>query len=113
MPMDDIVRPFYWKGTIRGGQYLFDTDDSIAIIERCRERDKKILGIDAFKDYGSQIEMMDYVYYEGKGYDNFDPAKYFDKYHIKKNSDAGHWQEATQFIRDRKDQGRVFEIVYD
>jgi hypothetical protein len=49
----------------------------------------------------------------GRIYDEFDPSEYFKIYHVKKNRDIGHWEEAKQYVRDRADNGWVFEISYE
>lgn len=110
--MEQILEEFKDKAINHGGIYLFETIDAIAVIERCRELEKRILGIDAFEISGQYIQPMDYSDYSDANYEDLDPDKYYQRFHIKQNIDTGHWEKAKQFIRDRANKGWVFEIVY-
>jgi len=110
--MDEIEKKFHDKAIIRGDEYLFPAQDALRVIESCFEKSKKIYGIDAFLITEHTMQIVDYIDYTTIGYKDFDELKYFSKYHVKKNSDAGHWLEAEQFIKDRVNNRWVFEIVY-
>jgi hypothetical protein len=111
--MDKILEEFENKGVRQGPDYyIFHGNEAIAVIERCRELNRKIYGIDVFRtEEGNEI--VDYIDYTNIGYRDFDPARYFDEFHIEKDKDVGHWEEAKQFIKDRINSGYYFEVVYE
>jgi len=74
---------------------------------------KRIFGIDAFVIIKKTTQVVDYIDYTATYYKDFEESKYFSKYHVKKNSDAGHWMEAEKFIKDRMNNEWIFEIVYE
>lgn len=111
--MDTIIEEFKDKAIMHGEIYTFKSSDAIAIIQRCRKLGHKVYGIDAFEIKEPYIQPMDYSDYTGDAYKNYDPEKYYQKYHAKKNFDLGHWEEAIQFIKDRSNEGWYFEVVYE
>jgi hypothetical protein len=111
--MDEILEEFKNKGVLRGLTYRFLGKYALAIIGKCREMNKVIYGIDVFEITNVSTQIIDYVDYSGKSYKEFDSSKYYEKYHVKKNIDAGHWEEASRFIKDRMNSGYYFEIVYE
>jgi hypothetical protein len=98
---------------LRGCTYRYRGLDAVAIIERCREMEKRIYGIDAFEITDQTTRIADYIDYTGKSYDNWGASQYYLKYHIKKNADSGHWEEALQFVKDRNDKDWLYEIVHE
>jgi hypothetical protein len=111
--MDEILEQFKNKGVRQGPDYyIFRANEALDLIEKCRETSRKVYGIDVFRtEEGSEI--VDYIDYTGTGYRDLDPARYYDELHIEKNKDAGHWEEAKRFIKDRMNSGYYFEIVYE
>jgi hypothetical protein len=110
--INEIIKEFGNKVIKRRKEFFFKPDDAIAFIERCRELRKIIIGIEAFQIIDQFIQPMDYISYNSLVYDEFDKKQYFEKYHVEKNSDAGHWQEAIRFVQDRMINGWVFTFTY-
>jgi hypothetical protein len=112
--IDEIEWEFLDSAIINRGEILFSPKDSISIISRCREKQKVILGIEAFlvekTENGQTIQPNDYMVYVGKNYVEYPPDKYLEVYHTKKNADFGHYEEATEWIKDREKNGWHFEI---
>jgi hypothetical protein len=111
--MDEIMKEFQEKGILRGHTRYYYADDAIAIIQKCRKGKKRILGIDALTITEKTAQVVDYIDYTAGYYKEFDESFYFSKYHVRKNSDTGHWIEAEKWIKDRIDNGWVFEIGYE
>jgi hypothetical protein len=110
----DLIRiEFFNRAIISGGEWAYMPKDSPDIIDRCRQLGTKITGFDAFIIRPGFIQPQDMMSYYPETYDKIDPAEYLMTYHIKKNTDVGHWEEAKQWIRDRADNGWVFEIDYE
>lgn len=112
---DVIEKEFHDIAIIHHKLFLYRPLDAIKVIERCRELNKVVYGIDAFKLWeGDRIQpsMEHSIDYSGISYNQFEPDKYQVMYHIAKNADSGHWKEAIQFIMNRMELGYVFEIVY-
>jgi hypothetical protein len=109
---DEIRTEFFNRAIIAGGVLAYIPDHSLNIIERCRELGKKILAIEALIINNQYTQPQDDYILSGSMYDEFDPSEYLKIYHVKKNSDIGHWEEAKQYVRDRADNGWVFEIAY-
>ena len=110
--MDNILEEFKSRGFRLGPDYyLFRADDATAKIKRCRELNKKIHGIDVFKNEEGN-EIVDYIDYTTIGYREWEPSKYYEKFHIEKDKDIGHWEEAKKFLEDRMHSEYVFELVY-
>jgi hypothetical protein len=110
---NDIDAEFLSRGILLGRTYTFNSDDSLAIIERCRQMDRVIYGIESLIITDKITQVVDYMDYTAIYYFEFDKDKYFEKYHIAKESDRGHWAEAKQFVLDRKDEGLWFEIDHE
>lgn len=116
MKLDNIEKQFKDTSIIHHNIFLFRPYDALAVIEKCRSLNKKIYGIDAFNLFENgkiQPVMEQSIDYTSKGYEYFDEFKYYSNYHIRKNCDVGHWDEAEQFIKDRINDKWVFEIVYE
>ena len=114
--MDEIEEEFQHIAIIRGKTYRYKPEDALAVLAKCRQLNKRILGLDAFiiGDHYTQPSMEHSTDYTGIDYDKKDEVEYYRKYHAPKNSDNGmHWTEAEQFIKDRINAGFVFEIVYE
>jgi hypothetical protein len=110
----DIVRiEFFNRAIISGGEIAYAPEDSLDLIDRCRQLGKKILGFEAFIIRNDFIQPQDWISYYPDEYEPIDPEVYLKTYHIKKNTDIGHWEEAKQYVRDRADNGWVFEIAYE
>lgn len=112
MMNDKIIREFKDKAVNYHDIILFHGQDAIKLVEKCRELKINILGIDAFELKSPGIQPRDYFDYTGF-YDDFEPEKYFQKYHVRKYSDSGRWADAIQFVKDRIGQGWLFEISYE
>jgi len=80
-----------------GGILFLIPSDAIDLIKACQEENRKILGIDAFilSDRGTQPVMEHSI-------------DYSDTY--RKNS--RNWDEAINFIEQRKNKGYHFEVVF-
>jgi hypothetical protein len=111
--MDDIEKEFSSVTSVKKGVVRYTAENAFAIVEKCKMLKKKILGIEELKINDKITEVQDYIDYSAKYYTQFSDIDYLKKYHIKKNSDLGHWAEATQFIKDRAHHGNYFEITYD
>jgi hypothetical protein len=110
---DEILRDFKDKAVKYRNETLFREEDAIQLIYKCQQLNKKILGIETFILTPPSIQPMDYVDYTARYYKDFEPEQYFQKYHIKKYTDTGHWAEAIQFVKDRIGRGWLFEINYE
>jgi hypothetical protein len=104
---------FFNREINEGGELAYAPEDSLDVIERCRQFGKKILWLEAFIINNDYIQPQDYISYYPDEYDELEPDEYYKRYHIQKNSDTGHWEEAKQYIRDRAVYGWVFEINYE
>jgi|WetSurMetagenome_2_1015567.scaffolds.fasta_scaffold549192_2 hypothetical protein len=110
---DEIMREFENKAVIYRNETLFHEQDAIQIITKCCERNKNILGIESFKLVPPGIQPLDNFDYTSNDYDDFEPEQYYQKYHIVKYADSGHWAEAIQFVKDRVGRDWLFEIDYE
>jgi hypothetical protein len=111
--VDEIIEEFKEKGILRARTYYFKANNALVIIQKCRILHKRILGIEAFIVAENITQVQEYIDYSSSSYDNMDESIYYSKFHVRKNSDAGHWLEAEQFIKDRINKGWLFEIVYE
>jgi len=93
--MDQIEKEFQKKALVRGGIYLFHPEDAVKVIERCRILNKRILGIDSFRITDKETRPVDSIDFSIDG------------------SSEGFWQEAIEFIRLRRNEGLMFEIVHE
>ena len=91
--MDTFEKDFSNKAVIRGGIYLYNFKDAIDLIERCRQFNKRILGIDAFIISETTTQPVSEHSAEFKGQNN--------------------WQHAKEFIQKKKNEGLYFEVVYE
>lgn len=92
--MDVIEKEFGKRAIIRGGIYLFQPSDAIEVIHKCKELGLNILGVDSFKITSNSTQPQD----------SLDCS-----YNAK---EEGNWAKAIKFIQ-QKDNGLVFEIVYE
>ena len=92
--MDLIEKEFSGRAIIRGGIYLFQQSDAIDVVNKCKEQQYNILGVDSFEIIGNSIL----------------PKEILD---CSINVKEGNWSEAIRFILEPINQGLVFEIVYD
>jgi hypothetical protein len=109
---DQIMKEFGKKALKNWGENLFYEQDAILLIQKCRELNIKILGVETFILNPPYTQPMDYFDYTGD-YDDFEPKEYEKKYHIKKYTDSGRWADAIQFVKDHAGQGWLFEIEYE
>jgi hypothetical protein len=93
---DVIKKEFYHKALIYSGMHLYFNSGAIEVITRCKELNKKINAIEAFRIRTSGIQ----------------PSQIHSTW-FKCNSDNGFWKEAIDFIKIREDTEFVFEIFYD
>jgi hypothetical protein len=110
---DEIRIEFFNRAIIAGGVLAYTPDHSLGVIEKCRELGKKIVAIEALIINNQYTQPQDDYILSGRMYDEFDPSEYLKIYHVKKNSDIGHWEEAIQYIKDNYQNGWVFEIRYE
>ena len=92
--MDLIEKEFSGRAIIRGGIYLFQQSDAIDVVNKCKELQLNILGVDSYEIIGNSIL----------------PKEILD---CSINANEGNWSEAIRFIQEPFNQGLVFEIVYD
>jgi hypothetical protein len=92
--LDLIEKEFSSRAIIRGGIYLFQQSDAIDVVNKCKEQQYNILGVDSFEIIGNSIM----------------PKEILD---CSINAKEGNWSEAIRFILEPINQGLVFEIVYD
>jgi hypothetical protein len=111
--MDDIIEEFKERGIFKARSYYFKANDALDIIQKCRILNKIIFGIDAFIITDRITQIIDYIDYSSSRYEIMDESIYYAKFHIRKNSDAGHWLEAEQFVKDRADRELFFEITHE
>lgn len=93
--MDLIENEFAQKAIIRGGTFLFRKSDAIDLINKCKELNMNILGIESFEIINNSIkpkEILDCSVDESYG---------------------GHCSLAIEFIQQPFNQNLVFEVVYD
>ena len=110
--LDILDKEFLDKATIHRGDITYSEKDAFEIVDRCKEKGLKITNIDAFLIEDQFIQPTDYMPYNDSSYFDYPPDLYQERYHVSKNADTGHWQEAKQWIRDRANQGWTFEIYY-
>ena len=97
--MNILEKEFKDKVIIKAGILLFSADDAITLIGRCQQLGLKILGIDAFKVTANTTQpilkhSIDYSKLNSK---------------IKEDN----WSIAKNFLKERKNLGLVFEIIYE
>lgn len=95
--MDLIERDFSSKAISRSGISLYHPSDAIEVIRMCRRLRRQILGIDVFwiREQGVQPVQAESIDFSAKG------------------MTSGNWDEAEQFVRERRNDGLVFEVVYE
>jgi hypothetical protein len=94
--MDVLKAEFLNVAVTHLDMIMYHPEDALRVINRCRELNRKILGIDAFIVDGEKIQPS---------------LEHSIDFSIKK-SDKGFWSEAEEFIRQYMNEGFVFEIVY-
>jgi len=94
--MDAIEAEFSNVSVIHLDMHMYYPKDALLLINRCRELNKKVLGIDAFIVDGEKIQPS---------------LENSIDFSIKK-SDNGFWDEAEWFIKKYMNREFVFEIVY-
>lgn len=92
--MDLIEKEFGCKAVIRGRLYFYRPDDAIAVIEKCKQYNMRVLGIDAFICTNDTTQPVS-------------------EHSVDYSWTPDSWPKAAEFIRKRADLGLVFEIVYD
>jgi hypothetical protein len=107
-----LDKEFLDKATIHRGDITYSEEDALEIVDRCKEENLKITYIEAYLITIRSIHPTDYMPYNDSSYFDYPPDLYQERYHVSKNADTGHWQEAKQWIRDRANQGWTFEIYY-
>jgi hypothetical protein len=115
LDMGLIEKEFLNRAVNHGGEYLLLPEDAIIFVERCKELKLKILALEAFHLYSDgriQPDMGADMYYDDTYFSEIDDEIYFVKYHIKKNADIGHWEEAKQFIKEKINSNYYFEVYY-
>jgi len=96
--MDIIEKEFLEKAILRNNLFLYNKEDALAVIERCKQYNIWILGIDSFVIRDDYIQpFLEYS------------SDYSD---LGKNNNV--WKDASSFITDtiKKNNELVFEIVY-
>jgi hypothetical protein len=113
--MDKILEEFKDRATIHGSIFFFNVQDSLKIIARCKELNRRIKRIETFILTDTTTQPQDYMIYAGGLYDSIDGKRYFELYHIQKNSDKGHWAEATHYIKEKAkiNPDYFFDIGYE
>jgi hypothetical protein len=98
--MSRIEDEFRNMGTFRGGVLMLRPHDAIRMVQRCRERQVRILGIDAFflTDHTTQPSMEQSI-----DLSDFDPSR----------NSMNCWDQAATFLEDRKTEDLFFEIVME
>jgi len=97
--LDEIGIEFFHHAIIHKGIYLFSDDDAKAVIGRCEENGRKILGVDAFKfQEGGKIQPF---------------SEHSVDYSDAKENNGGCWIEAKDFIASKLGFGLYFEIIYE
>ncbi len=91
--MDLIEKEFRNRAIIREGTYLFKASDAIDVVNKCKELQLSILGVDSFEIIGKSIL----------------PKEIYNCSNVNK----GNWINAIRFIQEPFNQGLVFEVVYD
>jgi hypothetical protein len=86
---------FAHRGILRGGTLIMCPPDAIAMVERARELNVPVLGVDGFwiTDETTQPDLEHTLDTGGNPADG--------------------WDEAAQFIAERADLGLMFEVVED
>ncbi|MFZ7133300.1 MAG: hypothetical protein ACOWWR_13190 [Eubacteriales bacterium] len=110
--MDKFEKNNHNEFVIRGKTKYYTAEGALEIISKCEKLNKKISGIEVLLITDKIIQSKDYIDYTAIYYKQYDPLEYQKKYHVKKNSTEGHWEEAIQFIKDRMNSGYFFEIGY-
>jgi hypothetical protein len=111
--LDEIGIEFFNRAIISGGELAYCAEDSLDVIERCRQLGKKIIGIDAFILTRNVTQPQDYADYSEYMHYLFDPSQRTRRDIVVKPDDLGHWEEAKQFVKERASKGWVFEIDYE
>lgn len=96
--MDIIEKESLEKAIRRNNLFLYNKEDALAVIERCKQYHIWILGIDSFVIRGDYIQpFLEY----SSDYSN-----------LVKNNNV--WKIASNFIADmiKKNSELIFEIVY-
>lgn len=92
--LEIISEELYERAILRGNLIFFHPNEAILVINRCKEHNRIILGIDAFKitENTTQPFSEHSVEFSGKS--------------------GGNWLESKKFIEERETKGLVFEIVF-
>lgn len=95
--MDQIEKEFHERAIQRGGMCLYNAQDAIAVIRRCKELNMVIIGMDAYMITDLTIQpFFDYsINYTSVGFQ------------------TGNWEEAEAFISRNAEKDFVFEVLYD
>ena len=98
--MDEIVSELKDKGILIGHTYVFRPPEAISLINKCRQMNRNILGIDVFKISEKGNQIVDYIDYSSG------------EFKTNNVQDIGFWDEAEQYIMNRINTDYLFEIVY-
>lgn len=72
--------------------------DALDVIKKCKELNRKIFGIDAFKITEKITQPI---------------LEHSIDYKIVQESDNGNWSEAIKFLQERMNEDFVYEIIYE
>ena len=92
---DIIKETFQKRAVVYGNIWMYFTQVALEVIERCRELDIPIHGLDAFRirSVGIQPSQTNSLWFDDKN--------------------IGNWDEAIAFIKSKEDTGFVFQIWYE
>jgi hypothetical protein len=110
---DHLKIEFFNREINSAGVVAYLAEDGLDLIDRCYQDGRSIKAIEAFIINKRFIQPQDFISYSPDSYDRIDPDIYFKIYHIKKYTDAGHWEEAKEYIRNGGLRGWVFDIDYE
>ena len=94
--MKDIESEFVDVSVVHLNMRMYYPKDAIRFINRCKELNKRVLGIDAFIVKGEAIQ----------------PSMENSVDYSILNDKKGHWNEAEEFVKNYINKEYVFEIVY-
>jgi RNAse (barnase) inhibitor barstar len=113
--IDNIKNTINNEFIIRGKTKYYTAEGALEIISKCEKLNKIISGIEVLLITDKIIQSKDYIDYTAIYYKQYDPVKYLEKYRIQKNSDKGHWTEATHYIKEKEkiNPDYFFDIGYE
>ncbi len=94
---NEVEIEFIGKALVRGGVFLLRPSDAIDLINKCREKNYRVFGIDGFFIIGDKIQpSMENSIDFGELVESISDQPY---------------EDAVNFIEQRKDSGMYFEII--